>query len=158
MWNLSLGKGSLVLSNPNRAIGTIVNDWTHSTVSVYQSGTPVGINTGYFYTCNTSCWQNIPTRGLYDLAETINQISTQTIANIDLSLQKGVWIRDNICFRLRLDTFNALNTVLFPGPNTNPGDCCAHFITGSGWTGFWTVPEIQQNFPRALQVSGKTTF
>jgi hypothetical protein len=71
-----------------------------------------------------------------------------------------VWspIRENLLFTLRLDAFNATNSVLFPGPNTNPGAGPATYSATSGWSGFGAVPEIQQNFPRVLQVSGKVSF
>jgi hypothetical protein len=178
VWDLPIGKNSYFLSNPNKVIGTIINNWTLSTVSNYQSGTPVGVNTGYFYVCNhsylptngtsvrqghwfnndTSCWQNIPQWGLSDISGTTNELRNPTITSVDLSLQKDLPITDRVNFLLRLDAYNALNTVLFPGPNTNPGAGPATYTVGSGWSGFGTVPEVQQNFPRVLQISGKISF
>jgi hypothetical protein len=159
-------------------LGLLINNWTLSSVVSAQSGTPVGLDTGYFYTCshsfapdggtsvgqgrwfyaNPSCWQNIPQWGLSDLPGQTNQLRNPTIANFDLSLQKSIPVTESVKFLLRLDAFNALNSVLFPGPDTNPGDGPAHYIAGTGWSGFGTVREQQQNFPRVLQVSGKITF
>jgi hypothetical protein len=178
VWDLPFGKGSLILSNPSGPLGLLINNWTLSSVVSAQSGTPVGLDTGYFYTCshsfapdggtsvgqgrwfyaNPSCWQNIPQWGLSDLPGQTDQVRNPTIANFDLSLQKSIPVRESVKFLLRLDAFNALNSVLFPGPDTNPGDGPAHYITGTGWSGFGTVREQQQNFPRVLQVSGKITF
>jgi hypothetical protein len=85
-------------------------------------------------------------------------VRTPTITNVDLSLVKQVPIRDWANFSLRLDAFNAFNSVLFGGPDNNPGDANATFTQGAGWSGFGTVGPYQQNFPRILQVSGKITF
>jgi hypothetical protein len=143
-----------------------------------QSGTPVGIDTGQYYTCshsyapdgktsvgqgrwfyaNPSCWQGIPQWGLSDLEGETSQLRNPILANVDLSLQKSTPIKERLNFVLRLDAFNALNSVLFPGPNTNPGAGPATYTQGAGWSGFGTVNEVQQNFPRVLQVSGKIVF
>jgi hypothetical protein len=85
-------------------------------------------------------------------------VRNPTIPTLDLSLQKTTPIRENFNFILRLDAFNAMNNVLFGGPNTNPGAGPATFSLLSGWSGFGTVGPQQHNFPRVLQVSGKVTF
>ncbi len=78
--------------------------------------------------------------------------------HLDLSLAKSTPIHDNLLFILRVDAFNALNPVLFPGPDTNPSDRPATYSATSGWSGFGAVPEIRQNFPRVLQLSGKASI
>lgn len=143
-----------------------------------QSGEPVGINQGWQYSCdhsfrpdngtsvggghwfyaNKSCWQGNTTYQLMSLNGETNDVRTPRITNVDLSLVKQVPIRDRVNLSLRLDAFNALNSVLFGGPDTNPGDGDATFTQGAGWSGFGTVGPQQQNFPRILQVSGKITF
>jgi len=169
----------MIVSNPNRVVGTFINNWTLSSVVSAQSGTPVGVNTGWYYTCpshsyrpnngtsvrqghwfyaDKSCWDNIPSWGLSDLQGVTDAVRNPTITNVDLSLMKKVPIREWANFTLRLDAFNAFNTVLFGGPDTNPGDPDANYSVGSGWSGFGTVGPTQQNFPRVLQVSGKITF
>jgi hypothetical protein len=85
-------------------------------------------------------------------------VRNPTTPVLDLSLQKSTPIRDNLNFTLRLDAFNAMNDVLFGGPNTNPGAGPATFSPTSGWSGFGTVGPNQQNFPRVLQISGKVAF
>lgn len=179
VWDLPVGKGGMLLASPSRPVGYLINNWTLSGVFNIQSGTPVGVNTGYYYTCpnvsyrpkggtsvgagrwfaaNANCWQGIPQWGLADVPGLTNQVRNPTIPNLDLSLQKTTPIRNNINFQLRLDAFNSLNSVLFGGPNTNPGAGPAHYTAGSGWSGFGTVGATQQNFPRVLQVSGNITF
>ena len=179
VWDLPIGRGGLFYNSPNSVTGSLINDWTLSGVFNYQSGTPVGVSTGYDYVCpgqsyrptngtsvgqghwfsdNASCWQSLPTYGLSYLSATTAQVRNPTIPSLDLSLQKSTPIAEGKIFNLRLDAFNAINTVLFPGPNTNPGAGPATFTPGTGWSGFGTVSEIQQNFPRILQVSGKLSF
>jgi len=179
VWNLPVGKGGLLFSTPPAPIGFLINNWSLSGVFNAQSGTPVGVNTGYYYSCtgqsyrpkggtsvgqgswfsgNADCWQGIPTYGLANLSGTTGQVRNPTIPSLDLSLQKSTPIRENLGFTLRLDAFNAMNSVLFGGPDTNPGDGPASFSPTSGWSGFGTVGAQQQNFPRILQVSGKISF
>lgn len=178
VWDLPVGKGGLLLNNPNPILGTIISNWRLSSVLSAQSGMPVGVNTGWWYSCdhsflpdngtsvgqgrwfyaNKSCWQSIPSWGLMNLHGTTNDVRNPTIANLDLSLSKSLPIWERVNFNLRLDAFNSLNSVLFGGPDTNPGDSAAVFTPGAGWSGFGTVGPQQQNFPRILQVSGKITF
>jgi hypothetical protein len=179
VWNVPVGKGGLLFSTPPAPIGFLINDWSLSGVFNAQSGTPVGVNTSYYYACpgqsyrpkggtsvgqgrwfsgNADCWQGIPTYGLANLSGTTGQVRNPTIPSLDLSLQKSTPIRENLSFTLRLDAFNAMNSVLFGGPDTNPGDGPASFSPTSGWSGFGTVGAQQQNFPRILQISGKLSF
>lgn len=178
VYDLPFGKGRLLLNNPNRVLGLMVDNWKLSSVISAQSGQPVGINQGYYYTCdhtfrpdngtsvggghwfyaNKSCWSSIPSWGLMTMNGETEVVRTPTIPNFDLSLTKTVPIHEKANFTLRLDAFNALNSPLFGGPDTNPGDSDATYTPGSGWSGFGTVGPTQQNFPRILQVVGKITF
>jgi hypothetical protein len=181
VWDLPVGKGGMLFSSPSRPVGYFINNWTLSGIFNEQSGTPVGVDTGEYYTCpnqsfrpsggtsvggghwfNTAnvgqCWQGIPAFGLSTLTGLTTQVRTPTIPTVDLSLQKNTPIHDNLTFVLRLDAFNSFNSVLFGGPNTNPGAGPASYSPTSGWSGFGTVGATQQNFPRILQVSGKINF
>jgi hypothetical protein len=179
VYDLPFGKGRQLLPSPGHALGYLINDWQLSGVFSAESGVPVQPNTGWWYTCpgrsyrpvggtsvghgrwfsnDLSCWQGIPAWGLMNLSGTTEQVRQPTMPNLDVSLQKSVPIHEAMNFQLRLDSFNAFNSVLFGGPDTNPGDGPASFTPGSGWSGFGTVGPTQQNFPRILQVSGKFVF
>jgi hypothetical protein len=93
-----------------------------------------------------------------NLKGTTAQVRNPIMPNLDASVQKTVPISDKLDFQLRLDAFNAFNSVLFGGPDTNPGDGPASYSPTSGWSGFGTVGPTQQNFPRILQISGKISF
>ncbi|MGB6131728.1 MAG: carboxypeptidase-like regulatory domain-containing protein [Acidobacteriaceae bacterium] len=178
-YDLPFGVGRPWVSSPSRPLGYLVNNWQLSGIFSAESGFPVQPNTGWWYTCpgqsyrpaggtsvgkghwfssNSSCWQGIPSYGLMNLEGTTSQVRQPTIPNLDLALEKTVPVHEATAFQFRLDAFNAFNSVLFGGPDTNPGDGPAVFTPGAGWSGFGTVGATQQNFPRVLQVSGKFDF
>jgi hypothetical protein len=86
------------------------------------------------------------------------QVRNPTEPDLDLSLMKTFPVWRSATFQLRLDAFNATNSVLFGGPNTNPGAGPATYTPGAGWSGFGTVGPDQQNTPRVLQVQGLFQF
>ena len=98
------------------------------------------------------------TWGLQTTPTQSDVVRTPTIANFDIALQKTTPIGEKVNFILRLNAFNALNSPLFGGPDSNPGDGPPQYVAGVGWQGFGTVGPYQQNFPRILKVSGKITF
>jgi hypothetical protein len=180
VYNLPFGKGGLFLNHSGRAVDSLVGGWVLSGVFRAQSGTPVQLNTGWLYTCSQSykpaagstlghwfstagsnpdsCWQQLSPYELQPINSTTDAVRNPTIPNLDMSLQKSARIYERLNLDLRLDAFNATNTVLFGGPDTNPGDGPAIFNPGSGWSGFGTVGSQQQNSPRILQLSGKISF
>ena len=179
VYNLPIGRGKLLLAHASRPVDAILGGWTLGGVFYAESGTPVGVNTGYTYNCTQSyrpkggstlghwfgdgsdpsaCWQGLPQWGLQNLASTTEQVRNPTIPDLDVSLEKTVPLFDHLNFTFKADAFNATNSVLFGGPDTNPGDGVANFIPGSGWHGFGTVGYQQQNTPRVLQLQGKISF
>jgi hypothetical protein len=181
VYNLPVGKGGLFLTHPSRPVDVLISNWVVSGVFNAESGTPVGLNTGWYYTCSgqsykpaggstlghwfstagtnpQQCWTRVPPYGLMPINNRTAQVRNPTIPNLDLSLQKSTMFGDRLNFDLRLDAFNATNSVLFGGPSTDPGAGAATFNPNSGWSGFGTVGAQQQNFPRILQVSGKISF
>lgn len=179
VYNLPIGRGGLLFANAPKLVDAIIGGWTLGGVFYAESGQPVGVNTGWFYTCNqsykpaggstlghwfstasdpSSCWQGIPPYGLMNLSQTTGQVRQPTIPDLDASLEKTLPLFDHLNFTFKLDAFNATNSVLFGGPDTNPGDGAAQFIPGSGWHGFGTVGYNQTNTPRVLQLQGKISF
>ena len=116
------------------------------------------VGAGRWLNASANCWQGIPTYGLMNLPGNTTQVRDPTIPSLDLSLAKNTPLWENTTLQLRLDAFNALNSVLFGGPDNNPGDGPATFSPNGGWSGFGTVGPTQQNFPRILQLSGKISF
>jgi hypothetical protein len=161
--------------------------WTLGWTFAAQSGTPVGLNQGFNYTCgfapphgssvaqwinpqiaSSSCFSSVPHIGgsgftYVTTPSTTNQVRNPTVPSLDLSLEKKFRVTERVNFELRGEAFNALNSVLLGGPDTTPTDGPASLIhnqttSRNYWTGFGTVGPNQQNFPRNLRVSGKITF
>jgi hypothetical protein len=179
IWDLPIGKGAQFLPNPPAALGYVISGWTLSANAIFESGTPMGIDNGLLDSCplsdlrpihgsstkewfNTAdgntCWTGRSSWQNAVLPGNTNIVRNPTMPNVDLSLMKTTPIKDGVNFILRLDAFNATNSVLFEGPDTNPQDSAAHYTAGSGWSGYGTVGSTQQNFPRMLKVGGKITF
>ena len=181
VYDLPFGRGGLFLTHPSRLVDTLIGGWALSGVFHAQSGSPVGINTGWYYTCPSqsykptggstlghwfstagatpdSCWTRIPPYGLQPINSNTAQVRTPTIPQLDMSLEKSAQVFERLNFQLRLDAFNATNSVLFGGPNTDPGAGPATYNPVSGWSGFGTIGNQQQNAPRVLQLTGKLSF
>lgn len=181
VYDLPFGRDGLLLTHSSRLVETLAGGWALSGVFHAQSGTPVGINTGWNYTCPTynlkpaggstlghwystagsnptQCWSRVTPYQLQPLVSTTAQVRTPTIPQLDMSLQKSAQIFENTNLELRLDAFNSTNSVLFGSPNTDPGAGPATFNAVSGWSGFGTISYQQQNAPRVLQISGKVSF
>jgi hypothetical protein len=187
VYDVPVGKGRDFLSKAPRALDYALGGWTLGWVFAAQSGTPVGLNQGFDYTCgfapphgsnvggwlnpqltSTSCFSSVPHIGgsgfTYNTTpDHTSAVRNPTVPSLDLSLEKKFRVTERVSFELRGEAFNALNSVLLGGPDNTPTDGPATLFqnqtTGrSYWTGFGTVSPNQQNFPRNLRVSGKIIF
>jgi hypothetical protein len=187
VYDLPVGKGRTLLSSAPRVLDYALGGWTLGWTFAAQSGTPVGLNQGFNYTCgfapphgssvaqwinpqiaSSSCFSSVPHIGgsgftYVTTPSTTNQVRNPTVPSLDLSLEKKFRVTERVNFELRGEAFNALNSVLLGGPDTTPTDGPASLIhnqttSRNYWTGFGTVGPNQQNFPRNLRVSGKITF
>jgi hypothetical protein len=181
-WTLPFGKGSKFLSNAKGVVGGFVNGWNIDFILSAQTGFPVGLNTGYYYNCNHSytpdggptfndyiynnyssgsklgCWSTIPQYGLSNLPNRISTLRQPSIVNVDFGIHKDFPITESIRLQLRGEALNLTNTVLFPGPDNNPGDGPPTLQSNGTYNGFGTVNLYQQNFPRVVQLSLKVLF
>ncbi len=187
VYELPVGRGRTWLASAPRPLDYALGGWTLGWTFAAQSGTPVGLNQGFNYTCGfapphaanvsqwlnpnigtSACFTSVPHIGgsgfTYNTTpSTTNSIRNPTVPNLDLSLEKDFRVTERVKFTLRGEAFNALNSVLLGGPDTNPTDPPASVFQNqtthrSYWTGFGTVGPNQLNFPRNLRVSGKITF
>jgi hypothetical protein len=182
-WALPIGKGTRwVATNASGWTGALVNGWTVDGIFIAQTGFPVGLNTGYYYNCNHSytpaggptlsnyiynnyssgnplgCWSTIPQYGLMNLPDRIATLRQPTIPNLDLAVHKDFTINESTRIQFRAEALNITNSVLFPGPDNNPGDGPPTRQSNGTYTGFGTVNLYQQNFPRVVQLSLKLFF
>ena len=182
-WALPVGKGSNFLAkNASGVVGALVNGWNVDFILSAQTGFPVSLNTGYYDNCNHSytpnggptlnnyiynnysngnplgCWSTIPHYGLMNLPNQISTLRPPTITNLDLGVHKEFAVRESIRLQFRAEALNFTNTVLFPGPDNNPGDGPPKLQSNGTYTGFGTVNLYQQNFPRIVQLALKLMF
>ncbi|MGH9584208.1 MAG: hypothetical protein ACRD4O_14875, partial [Bryobacteraceae bacterium] len=181
-WELPVGKGRYALPNASGILGALVNGWaTDFTISA-ETGFPVSLNTGHWYACNHSygpdggptlshylyndyssgnplgCYTSIPQYGLMNLPNQISGLRQPSIVNVNLGLHKDFALTEKTRLQFRAEAFNLTNTVLFPGPDNNPGDGPPKLQANGTYTGFGTVNLFQQNFPRIVQLSLKVLF
>lgn len=182
-WQLPVGKGSNhFLSNAGGFLGALVNGWSTNWIVSAQTGTPVGLNTGYYYNCNhpygpdggptlshylyndyssgskLGCYATRPQYANMNLPNRISQLRNPSIVNLDFSVHKQFNVTEKYKLELRGEAFNLTNTVLFPGPDNNPSDGPPTQQANGTWTGFGTVNLYQQNFPRIVQLGVKLLF
>ncbi len=77
----------------------------------------------------------------------LSSVRYPSLTNLDMLLQRKVRINERMSLTLRFEAMNALNHVVFGGPDTAVTD-----------TNFGYNPHVQANNPRIAQVSGRFTF
>ncbi len=182
-WALPIGRGSKYIApNASGVLGAFINGWSTDFILSAETGFPVGLNTGYYYDCNHSftpnggptltnyiynnysngnplgCWSTIPQYGLMNLPNQISTLRQPSIVNLDFAVHKDFALRESLKLQVRGEALNLTNSVLFPGPDNNPGDGPPTLQSNGTYTGFGTVNLYQQNFPRVIQLSLKVLF
>src|SRR5262245_14471042 len=170
IYELPFGKGRKFFGGANKAASYVISGWQISTVYQYQSGVPIGFG-NIFFTGNfrdialsgdeqsLSQWFNTnagfvtasnaqPVSNIRTFPLRFPFVRTDSINNIDFSLQKKTEIFENKNVEFRADLLNAFNHVLFPGPNTNVTQTTFGQITASQ----------QANYSRRVQLTLKFTF
>jgi hypothetical protein len=77
----------------------------------------------------------------------LSSVRFPTYTDLDVLLQKKIQVRESMYFTIRLEAQNALNHVIFGGPDVGAAD-----------TNFGYNAHTQANIPRIAQVSGRFTF
>ncbi len=181
-WAVPVGKGRHFLGSAHGLVDALVGGWSTDWIVSAQTGTPTGLNTGYWYQCNHSytpdggpklnnylyndystgnplgCYAQIPQYGLMNLPNQISTVRNPSIVNLDFAVHKDFSLTEKYRLQFRGEAFNLTNTVLFPGPDNNPSDGPPKLQSNGTYTGFGTVNLYQQNFPRVVQLSLKLLF
>ncbi|MGH9525077.1 MAG: carboxypeptidase regulatory-like domain-containing protein [Terriglobales bacterium] len=182
-WDLPIGRGSRLLSSAHGLLGTAINGWRLDWVFNASTGFPESLPNYLWYTSShsmvpdggptsgqwlyncgsagpTSCWTSIPNMGQGNLLDQIEYLREPNIPNLDLSAQKNFYLgsSEDKHLQFRVEAFNFFNTPLFPGPDTNPNDGPPVRQANGQYTGFGTIPLVQQNFPRRVQLALKYIF
>ncbi len=169
IWELPFGDGRRYGSDAPAVVSVLISGWQFSGIYTYQSGFPLGwgnilftgdvndidlpagertverwFNTdaGFNKVANQQLVSNVRTFPLR-----LDNVRASDVNNLDLSMIKNTSIAGKV-LELRIDSLNALNSPLFPGPNTGPTNAAFGTISGS----------TQTNYARRTQVSIKFLF
>ena len=77
----------------------------------------------------------------------LSDVRFPSLTNLDVLVQRKINISERMFFTIRFEALNALNNVVFGGPDVNVTD-----------TNFGYNSHVQSNSPRIAQVSGRFTF
>jgi len=174
IYELPFGRGRRWGANWSRLSNAVLGGWQINGITTYQTGTPLSISannvTGIFNPrqlannngrsgkltgdihqrlnryFDTSVFSQPPPFTFGNLSVTLPDIRSPGIRNWDLSIFKEFQPRERTTLQLRVEAFNAFNTVLFGSPNTS--------VTSSTFGQIST----QANSPRQLQLGLKLLF
>lgn len=140
----------------------IVGGWQFNWVFSKQSGRPMGFNSGYYlmgdpklpvsslskwFNTDPSLWVQRPSDTLATTPYYSNNIRLHTAPQLDANLFRDFYIKEHQKFQFKASAFNALNTPIYGGPNTNPASPL-----------FGTVTTSQINLPRSIELGFRYAF
>jgi len=163
VYEVPIGKGRAHMSNMNRFTDLLLGGWNTNMMMDWNSGVPTGLNTGWNFSCadyqnpsqTPNAWFN-NTRSCYtqrapftfrQLTARHGNITDPTAVQFNLAIAKKVRFTERVSMELRGEAFNAFNTPILQGPNTDPNS-----------TQFGIVPVAQFNFPRNIQLGARIRF
>ena len=109
--------------------------------------TVVNPTTGEVSSFNPKAFTETGTYAFGNAPRYLSSVRYPPLTNLDAALQKKIFIKERMFFTLRFEALNALNKVVFGGPDVGVTD-----------TNFGYNPHTQSNNPRIAQVSGRFTF
>jgi hypothetical protein len=173
-YDLPFGKGR-TFNTHSRLLDTLFGGFTVNAIYTYQTGAPIyfsadipllpgytpsdirinnsnttgkALNTNIFQTANAS------TNGggqfqyhVRTLPQTLANIRSQPINNMDSSILKNIHFTEGTYFQLRFETFNTLNHPIFSAPA----------VSSATSSGFGTIT-TQADSPRGVQIGGRFVF
>ena len=163
VWELPVGWGRKWGNDVPRLAGAFLNGWSVDWVFTYSSGYPVAMPNAQF-TCTAytaaggqtsqhwfnddpKCYQSYPLYTLRTNPDVFPNIRTPTAPQLNVSVEKNFWLGEKYLLQFRGEAYNATNSPIFPGPDTNYKD-----------TRFGQLPLQQSNFPRYVQIAAKFIF
>jgi len=168
VYDIPVGKGRPWLNAMPKAAETLLGGWNYNYWMDWNSGVPTGLNTGWDFTCadyrvanqtETSWFENGRTgtrpncyvqRGPYtfrSLPARFGRITDPTAVQMNTAIAKKVAISERWSMEFRGEAFNAFNTPIRQGANTDPNS-----------TAFGILPVAQFNFPRKIQLGARLRF
>ena len=169
VYDIPVGKGRPWMSNMPKAAEMLIGGWNYNYWVDWNSGVPTGLNTGWDFTCgdyqnakqtelswfeNSRGAGNRPNcyvqRGPYtfrQLPARQGRITDPTAVQVNMAIAKKMRFNERWSMELRAEAFNAFNTPIRQGPNTDPANAA-----------FGILPVAQFNFPRNVQLGARIRF
>jgi len=184
LYNLPFGHGAAYFSDANPYVDSVIGGWQLDWTMQHQGGTPIAFPNQYNYNCgnfnivpaqrsyksylnnsNPGCFSNFPAFSTVTLPPYTTAVRAPYAPQVALGLEKKWTIHESVKFQLKAEAFNAMNTPIFPGPSTSSPTAAPTRNTAvadpnapGAWSGYGTIGNTQQNFPRQYQLSGKVFF
>ncbi len=103
--------------------------------------------TGQVSSFNPKAFTQTGTYAFGNAPRYLSDVRFPSLTNLDVLIQRKINISERMFFTVRFEALNALNNVVFGGPDTAVTD-----------TNFGYNSHVQSNSPRIAQVSGRFTF
>jgi hypothetical protein len=184
LYGLPIGRGGLFFSKAHGLTGLALNDWQVEWIFQNQAGTPVGFPykdnnicggyniqpsqksyKSYINNSTPSCWTHFDQYEARTAGGNSTAIRQPWAQQTQLGLEKKFAITEHAKLQFKAEAFNATNTPIFGGVDSgNPevaptrNAAIADPTQPGAWSGFGTIGNLQQNFPRQLQMSLKILF
>jgi hypothetical protein len=186
-WGVPIGKGGVVASNAHGLAGQVLNHWDLGWILTADSGTPIGLPNGTFFSCpghpsylpdkgkqsytqwlyneNPACFRNFPQFTPTTVIPRVSYIrGPANKPQLALSLGKKFGIWEGKFLQLKAEVFNVTNTRIFGGPSTGSPTVAPQPVANikpgepGSFSGYGTIGSTQQNVPRQAQLSLKFLF
>jgi hypothetical protein len=162
VWDLPFGKGRRWFSDRPSFVGVLIDGWNLNWIHQYYSGYPVGKpdavfscasyknpnpNEDAWFNNDRTCYTQRAPNTLRVTEERFAYIRNPNRPQMGLALSRRIAITEKYTLQIKGEAFNAFNTPIRPGPNTN-------FTSPD----FGRLPRQQNNFPRNIQLAAKFIF
>jgi hypothetical protein len=163
IYDLPFGRGRAIGGSARGVLNALIGGWNYNLWMDWNSGVPTGINTGWDFRCanwvnpnqNELAWFNND-RACYtqrapftfrQLTARYGNITDPTAVQFNMAIAKKLAFTERYSLELRGEAFNAFNTPIRQGPNTDPNSAQ-----------FGILPVAQFNFPRNVQIGARFRF
>jgi len=162
VWDMPFGKGRRWFSGRPGIVGALIDGWNLNWIHQFYSGNPVGKPDAVFscasyknpnptedawFNNDRSCYAQRPPNTLRETEERFAYIRNPNRPQMGLALSRRIALTERYALQIKGEAFNAFNTPIRPGPNTNFNN-----------PDFGKIPRQQNNFPRNIQLVAKFVF
>jgi hypothetical protein len=161
VWDIPVGKGR-GFNIDNKVLDAVIGGWNYNWILTYYAGPPTGwpdaqfICGGYvvpdqnpnkWFNNDKSCYSARPPFSFRTVRDRFDWIRDPAVPQLNIAIAKKLQLTERWQMELRGEAFNATNTPLLRGPNTD-------FTNPQ----FGKLPIQQDNFPRNIQIGARLRF